>query len=299
MSWVGETRPSGRPADDGIAARADDRVTPSPRVKHRDDEFNQAQLEIYAQIEPRHFWFAGRRRFVLRALRRAWPRLGTDQSAPSAIDLGAGCGGWIAYLAAQMPGQFSELAIADSSLRALELARATVGPRVARYHVDLRRLEWSNRWDVVFLLDVLEHISDDRLVMREVARALRPGGLLFLTAPALEALRTSNDEIEHHVRRYSRRDFQVLADASGLRLADARYFMFFLSPLLLASRLVGPNVKRLAPDERLRHYARTHRLPCRPINACLRAIFSAETPLGHWLPFPWGTSVLGILQKPC
>jgi hypothetical protein len=30
----------------------------------------------------------------------------------------------------------------------------------------------------------------------------------------------------------------------------------------------------------------------------LAAIFSAETPLGAWLPFPWGTSVLAVLRRP-
>jgi hypothetical protein len=41
----------------------------------------------------------------------------------------------------------------------------------------------------------------------------------------------------------------------------------------------------------------THQVPPAPLNLALTAIFAAETPLGHWLRFPWGTSVLGVFRK--
>lgn len=273
-------------------------MAPSPPVAHRDDEFAEAQLDVYASIEARHFWFAGRRRFVTYAVRQAMARFFPSATSLRAIDLGAGTGGWAAHLMRAMPARFAEIAVADSSRRALELAAAVAGPAVARYHADLRRLGWHQRWDVVFLLDVLEHIADDRQVLDEIARSLCPGGLLFVTTPALGALRTYNDDLEHHVRRYSRGDFQRLAKAAGLKLVDARYFMFLLSPLLIASRRFGSNVERLSRDERLACYRRTHRVPWLPVNATLRAVFSLETPLGHWIRFPWGTSILGVFRKP-
>jgi hypothetical protein len=44
---------------------------------------------------------------------------------------------------------------------------------------------------------------------------------------------------------------------------------------------------------------RTHRVPAAALNALFKLIFDLETPLGLWLPFPWGTSLLGVFQKPC
>jgi len=41
-----------------------------------------------------------------------------------------------------------------------------------------------------------------------------------------------------------------------------------------------------------------HAIPASPINTTLSAIFSAETPVGHWMRFPWGTSILGVFRKP-
>ena len=41
-----------------------------------------------------------------------------------------------------------------------------------------------------------------------------------------------------------------------------------------------------------------HRVPHPLVNGTLAAAFSAETPLGHAIPFPWGTSLLAVLQRP-
>jgi hypothetical protein len=43
---------------------------------------------------------------------------------------------------------------------------------------------------------------------------------------------------------------------------------------------------------------KTHRVPAAPVNALLSLAFCCETPLGHLLPFPWGTSILAVLRKP-
>jgi hypothetical protein len=73
--------------------------------------------------------------------------------------------------------------------------------------------------------------------------------------------------------------------------------MFFLSPLLWMSRS-RPGTAKLTRDQKLKLAARAHRLPIAPVNEVLAAMFSMETPLGHWVKFPWGTSILGLFQKP-
>jgi len=88
--------------------------------------------------------------------------------------------------------------------------------------VDLLRLMWKERWDVAFLLDVLEHIPQDLEVLQQIRGSLRPGGLLILTALALNLFWTDNGVLAQHVRRYSRGDFQRLADNSGFELCLTR-----------------------------------------------------------------------------
>src|SRR5262249_36889472 len=163
--------------------------------------------------------------FILHALKRFLRSVPKDpESGLRGIDLGGGCGGWIRYLEEHLPKLFGELALADSSLQALSLAGGVVGPDVKRYQIDLLGLRWTERWEVAFLLDVLEHIPNDLEALKQVRESLRPGGLLVVTTPALRCFWTYNDTLVHHVRRYSRLDYARLAHDSGFELCFSRYF---------------------------------------------------------------------------
>ena len=143
---------------------------------------------------------------------------------------------------------------------------------------------------------MIEHLPDDLGALRQASDALKSGGMLFVTTPAFPQFWSYNDDLAHHLRRYRKADFQRLAGDSGLILRDVRYFMFFLSPLYLLSR-IKPGFDRLSPEEQKALMRKQHEIPTAPINAVLSAAFMAETPIGHWLPFPWGTSILGVFQK--
>jgi SAM-dependent methyltransferase len=270
---------------------------PSTPISHRDEEYDQVGFDVLWEMQLRHFWYRGRHRFLRYALKTALRERGDGASVVRAIDLGGGCGGWVKYLATREPQLFSELALADSSLAALERARTLLNPGTARYQIDLLNLGWSERWDVAFLLDVLEHLPNDVDAIREVSVAMKPGGLVFVTMPALDFFWSYNDEIVHHQRRYNRARLQRVGDAVGLRLVTARYFMFFLSPLLWLSRFKR-SIADLSSKQKADLLARSHRVPPALVNAALSFVFSAETPLGHWVGFPWGTSILGVFEKP-
>ncbi|WP_165244869.1 class I SAM-dependent methyltransferase [Paludisphaera soli] len=262
-------------------------------VVHRDDEYDSREFVMLRRMQDRHFWYRGRHRFLLHAVRRQVRR------AARVVDLGGGCGGWVDYLAKRAGSPIDELALADSSQAALDLAADALPEGVSRHRVDLLDLPWSNRWDVAFLLDVIEHIPDDGEALRQVHRALAPGGLLFITVPAIRWFWTWNDDFARHQRRYHRRELADLGVACGYEVVEARYFMFLLSPLLLLSRAVaGRRVAEASEEERRALALKMHAVPSAPINGLLTAAFGLETPLGHHLTFPWGTSLLAVLRKP-
>lgn len=267
-------------------------LPPTP-ITHRNEEYEQDGFTLLCQMQERHFWYRGRHRFLLKALERHLPGASTPRNA---IDLGGGAGGWVQYISKAQPSLFSQLALADSSLVALEHSEAVLPPNTHRYHIDLMNLHMHDEWDVAFLLDVIEHLPDDQRALEQAKEALKPGGLLFVTTPAFPKFWSYNDVLAHHLRRYTRDDFASLAKATGLTLLDARYFMFLLSPLYLLSRM-KPGFDKLSDEEKKALVTKQHAIPPTPINGLLSAVFNAETPLGHWLRFPWGTSVLGVFRK--
>ena len=267
-------------------------LPPTP-VTHRDDEYEQDGFAMLHEMQERHFWYRGRHRFLLGALDRHLPK---SAESLRAIDLGGGVGGWVRYLADKRPKLFSQLALADSSLIALESATTVLPENAQRYQIDLMNLHMQEEWDVAFLLDVIEHLPDDRRALEQAKESLKPGGLLFVATPAFERFWSYNDDLAHHLRRYTRADYARLARETGFTLLDARYFMFFLSPLYLLSR-IKPSIEKLSYDEKKALFKRQHQVPNKLINLILSLMFLSETPLGHWVRFPFGTSVLAVLKK--
>ncbi len=264
---------------------------------HREAEYDSRGFAVLGRMQEEHFWYLGRRRFLTRLLTGHLP-LG-QRTRRRVIDLGAGCGGFIRY--ARSVGLFpdSHLAVADSSLDALEFCRQTLPAETAAYQIDLLDLGWSNRWDVVLLLDVIEHIPDDGAALRGVFEAMSSGGYCLVTVPALQQLWSWNDEVVGHQRRYSVSQLSERLSAAGFRVLDARYFMFLLSPLLVASRILSRKAAVGASDEeRWALVKESHAVPAKPLNQLMDLIFGLETPLGHRIRFPWGTSAVALCQKP-
>ena len=205
-------------------------------------------------------------------------------------------GGWVRFLNDNNPSRFSELALGDSSNIAIVEARKILPKEIQVYQVDLMDLHWQNKWDVIFLLDVIEHCPDDEAILTHAYNALKPGGKLIVSTPALMAFWSYNDVYSSHLRRYNISDYQSLAKKTGFNLIDARYFMFLLSPLYWLSRKTKST--HLSDEEMEKTVHKEHQVPTGIVNLLLTKIFSSESVLGHIFRFPWGTSVLGVFEKP-
>lgn len=260
-------------------------------VVHRNEEYPETGFNTLLEMQFKHFWYVGRHKFLLACLNKH-----LKKSHRLAIDLGGGVGGWVKYLFDKSPGTFTELALGDASNVALLGARDVLPKVVDLYQVDLMETHWKKRWDVIFLLDVIEHCPDDVAIFNQAYESLKSGGLLIVSTPALMYFWSHNDEFSKHLRRYNSADFERLAALTKFKLIDVRYFMFFLSPLYWLSRKAAS--KGLSRERLEKAIKKEHEVPSLFINKLLCKIFSAESPLGHYVRFPWGTSVLGVFEKP-
>jgi len=106
----------------------------------------------------------------------------------------------------------------------------------------------EERFELLLLLDVLEHVEDPATFLyRLVETRLEPGGRVVVTVPAYQGLFTQHDRDLRHFRRYSRREIAGIATAAGLRVLDSGYLF---SSLLLPRALSALGEQVRPPSER-------------------------------------------------
>lgn len=89
---------------------------------------------------------------------------------------------------------------------------------------------WQGRFDTVVCLNVLEHVRDPLLSLRNMASALQPGGRLVLYVPQGQHLYSSLDEVLGHRCRYSREMLSEELRATGFEIESFSDFNHFAIP---------------------------------------------------------------------
>lgn len=180
-----------------------------------------------AQAESRHWWFRVRNKVVLWAL--------TKKVKPfnSLLEIGCGTGYVLEGISRAWPQ--IELHGSEYFEEGLEHARKRV-PTARFRQLDAIQLDEIDRYDVVGAFDVIEHIEQDETVLRNLARAIRPGGSLVLTVPQHRWLWSQVDDYACHVRRYRRTELIAKVQQAGLQVSYTSSFVSLLVPLMWLSR---------------------------------------------------------------
>ncbi len=228
--------------------------------------------------EGSHWWFVARRAILDRLIRTQVAPL------PGARILEAGCGtgGNLAMLARHGTVEALEY---DGEARALATARgvAQVEPGMLPGRIGFG----DQRYDLIALLDVLEHVEEDRASLAALRGRLAAGGRILLTVPAVPWLWSDHDVLHHHKRRYTLAGLRSVAEAAGLQVESAGYFNSLLFPIAVATRAVH----RL-----LRRKGRLDAEPSPVVNGALRTIFGWERHVLGRFRFPIGLSLYAILS---
>jgi len=95
----------------------------------------------------------------------------------------------------------------------------------------------DNSFDLVCAFDVIEHIEDDKTGVSEMQRVCKPGGLVMVTVPAFMSMWGPHDIINHHFRRYRKKQLTDLFE-SPKKLVYSGYFNFFLFPMIWIVRKI-------------------------------------------------------------
>ena len=144
------------------------------------------------------------------------------------LDVGCGTGVNFAWL-----NQFGEVMGADTSELAITIANRK-GTAVLGRAEDLPFED--NTLDLVTAFDVLEHIADEKRVLGEWGRVLRPRGLLFVSVPAYQWLFGPHDRALEHLRRYNVPQLKRILSDNDFNVIFASHFFALTFPIFLLQR---------------------------------------------------------------
>lgn len=234
-----------------------------------------------AALEAGHWWFRSRNAILL------WALL-TKLHGPFSSFLEVGCGTGFVLEGIRDRFPAAKLHGAEYYEEGLKFARDRV-PSASFSRLDATKMTEANQYDVIGAFDVIEHIEDDALVLKNFARALTPGGAVMISVPQHKWLWSAVDEHACHVRRYIRSELSAKVKAAGLEPEYVTSFVSLLVPLMWMMRRKPTS----APYDPMAEFA----IP-KWQNAILEGIMKFEfSLLKAGIRFPFGGSLLLIARK--
>lgn len=229
------------------------------------------------EMERNHWWYKGRREIIGKIT-------SSYMTSPVKIlDAGCGAGGTMEYMS-----RYGSVIGVDISQKMVEHCR-NMGMPV--YCTSVSELPFPDKeFDLVFCLDVLEHIPDEKQALKELIRVVRPGGIMVFTVPAFTWLWGHHDILNNHCRRYNFGELPGLLANCDLSIERVTYFNFFLlAPIWLVRRL-GRKVSALMPNT-------DFQLGTRSLNTFFYSFLKLENLLLRYMNFPLGVSQVVIARK--
>ena len=244
---------------------------------------HQSYSQYYADLWRRHWWWQVRHEVVVRELARITQGKTTATEPPRILDIG--CAGGVAFddfsRFGTVHGIEPDKQLIDSTPRWRgHVEQALYGPD---YPVGPPN-------DVILMLDVLEHIADDRGTLQNLWSQLKPGGHAILTVPALTALWSVHDDINLHFRRYHRQPLRKLLTETGFEVQRLQYLFGWSLPLVYLRKWLSP---RNLQEYRVE-------VPSTPVNRLFGSLTRAENAITNRIGLapPLGSSLLAVIQRP-
>ena len=223
-----------------------------------------------------HWWYRARRDILHDYL----VKFGDLPKRARILEIGCGTGHNLPMLA-----EFGEVDAIEIDPAARRIAGERLGKPVGAAPLPVLPGVPRGAYDLIAVLDVVEHIEDDIAALTAMRERLAPGGKILITVPAHPWLWSAHDVVNHHHRRYTKGTLRAAIGAAGLKPAKLAYFNSLLFPLAAGARLLGKLTGREDSDDSP---------PPPAVNALFERIFRLERHMVGRVPMAPGVSIVTL-----
>lgn len=233
------------------------------------------------EFEESYWWFKGRRNIVFNLIKKYinYTNMGTI------VDIGCGTG----ITLKEISGFKLKIGIDESDI-ALKYSNIRDCGQLIQGNVYKLPLDNCTA-DCILLLDVLEHLDNEKKALDEIYRVSRDGCGIILTVPSYKSLWSGEDEISLHKRRYIKKEITNIIQSSGFIVERITYFNLFLMPLIFFvinfNKIFNPKAM---------HESDLKKLP-KTLNYIFTYILYVESFLLNLVDLPFGASIVCVARK--
>jgi SAM-dependent methyltransferase len=236
-----------------------------------------SEIQKLADYEEENWWFVGRRKIVSNFIMKYFkinPNL-------KILDAGSGTGKTTNYFK-----QIGDVhGIERSSTGVIHCNK--LGLKIVQGHLNYLPFA-ANTFDIITLLDVLEHIENDLEMLKKLKPLLKPNGKLIITVPAYQLLWTEHDIALSHFRRYTAKTLESVLKKADFQISRTSYFITALLPLIFSYKILLKFKKSKNNPQ-----SHSHQFP-EIINTMLQKIILFESKFLKKINFPFGASVICV-----
>ena len=225
--------------------------------------------------EKNHWWFTARREIIYYLISNL-----KQKNPISILDFGAGSGTNVEILT-----KLGNVDIFETNQKMKSFLKS----KFQKYNNVKIINKVQKKYNLIVAADVIEHIKDDKKVIKKFHNFLKINGHLLVTVPAFNFLFSNKDVALKHFRRYEKLNLENLLNKK-FQIKKLSYFNFFLFiPLALSIFILKFKKKKFIK------FAET--TPFCLLNLILKNIFSIEKYFLKFFNFPFGISIIALAKK--
>lgn len=234
------------------------------------------------ELEDHFWWHQGQRQWVSYFIKKGIESC----NSPLILDAGSGTGGMTNYI-----GKFGSVFGVDLSKIAISYCKQRGIKKLCRGKIQQIPFK-DETFDVVTILGVMYHreVRSESTILKELFRVCKKNGKILLSEPAYNFLYSKHDQVNHGIRRYTRKQIVQLLEEAGFYVEKASYLNTFVFPITFFVRIVK-NILNISDNPcDLKEYPKW-------FNKFLSLIVKIEVYLLRTVNFPFGSSVICVARK--
>lgn len=237
--------------------------------------------KIYHDVETNHWWFKSRRKYLIDLLKN------TPKNS-KILDIGCSSGILLKDL--------EDNGFAPENLFGIDISEKAIAnckrnQLANTFVMDAQNITLNETFDVIIASDCLEHLQEDEKALKNWKSLLKSNGTMYVFVPAFSFLWSYHDTINHHFRRYTKRELKTKLQQQDFIITRASYWNFMLFFPILIIRKITNLFKQDKPNKGDLKIERTI------VNSLLLNLLLIENKLLKHLNFPFGISVFCIVTK--